>query len=135
MRRLFTLDGPARERLAQRLADALALRADVSFAYVFGSILERDAIRDVDVAVWTAPGAAASADMELAASLSRLVGLPVDVRRVNDAGVPFLFHALRGRPLVVRDEPLLAAVMERTARQYHDMAALLRRATREAFGA
>jgi hypothetical protein len=59
----------------------------------------------------------------------------VDVRRVNDAAVPFLFHTLRGRPLVVRDELLLAAIMERTARQYHDMAPLLRHATWEAFAA
>ena len=133
MRRLFTLDGPSRERLVRTLADALASRSDISFAYVFGSVLERDAIRDVDVAVWTTPGSATFVDMDLAASLSRLVRLPVDVRRVNDAAVPFLFHVLRGRPLVVRDELLLAAIMERTARQYHDMASLLRRTTREAF--
>jgi predicted nucleotidyltransferase len=131
--RLFTLDGPSRERLIRTLADALATRSDVSFAYVFGSVLERDAIHDVDVAVWTTPGAAQFVDMDLAASLSRLVLPPVDVRRVNDAAVPFLFHALQGRPLVVRDELLLAAIMERTARAYHDMAPLLRRATREAF--
>ena len=133
MERLFTLDGPSRERLVRTLADALAPRSDISFAYVFGSVLERDDIRDVDVAVWTTPGAEMFADMDLAASLARLVRLPVDVRRVNDAAVPFLFHVLQGRPLVVRNELLLAAVLERTARQYHDMAPLLRRATREAF--
>jgi predicted nucleotidyltransferase len=133
VRRLFTLDGPSRERLIRTLADALAPRSDISFAYVFGSVLERDAIRDVDVAVWTTPGSATFVDMDLAASLSRLVPLPVDVRRVNDAAVPFLFHVLQGRPLAVRDELLLAAIMERTAREYHDMAPLLRRATREAF--
>ena len=45
----------------------------------------------------------------------------------------FLFHALRGRPLVVRDERFLADLIERTARTYHDHAPLARRATREAF--
>ena len=133
MRRRFTLDGRSRERLVRTLADALAPRSDLSFAYVFGSVLERDAIHDVDVAVWTTPGAATFVDMDLAASLSRLVRVPVDVRRVNDAAVLILFHVLQGRPLVVRDDLLLATVMERTAREYHDMAPLLRRATREAF--
>jgi hypothetical protein len=47
--------------------------------------------------------------------------------------VPFLFHALRGRPVAIRDEEHLAAVMERTAREYYDRAPMLRRATAEAF--
>lgn len=106
---------------------------DVLFAIVFGSFLDQEAFRDVDVAVWTASFATASVDVELAASLSNAIGLPVDVRRVNDAPAPFLFHVLRGRVLLVRDEVVLADVMERTARQYHDIAPLLRRATRDAF--
>jgi hypothetical protein len=44
-----------------------------------------------------------------------------------------LFRALRGRPIAVRDERCLAGLMERTARDYHDRAPLLRRATEEAF--
>ena len=135
MPRLFTLDGPARERLVRTLADALAQRSDVSFAYLFGSALERDVVGDVDVAIWARPEAAPFADVDLASALTRLVQLPVDVRRINEAPVPFLFHALRGRLLVARDELLLAAIMERIARQYHDMAPLLRCATREAFAA
>lgn len=57
----------------------------------------------------------------------------VDLRVVNNAPVSFLFHVLRGHPLLVRDERVLADLIERTARTYHDRAPLLRRATREAF--
>ena len=81
------------------------------------------------------PGADRFADVTLSADLSRLVRVPVDVRVANSAPVAFLFHMLRGRILTVRDERLLADVMERTARQYHDQAPLVRRATREAFAA
>jgi hypothetical protein len=63
----------------------------------------------------------------------RRIRLPLAVRRLNDAPVPFLFHALRGRVVLVRDETFLADLMERTARDYHDRAPLLRRATAEAF--
>jgi hypothetical protein len=72
-------------------------------------------------------------NVELAARASEALGIPVDVRLVNDAPVSFLFHVLRGRPLVVRDEEILAAVMERTAREYHDRAPRLRQASRDAF--
>jgi hypothetical protein len=127
------LDAEARARLIDRLGAAMSRRPDVLFALVFGSLLDRESFRDVDVGVWTLESARPSVDLELAATLSDEVGLPVDVRRLNDAPVPFLFHALRGRAVAVRDEQFLADLMERTAREYHDRAPLLRRATREAF--
>lgn len=119
--------------MISRLEVLLATRADIVFASVFGSILDRDAVHDLDLAIWTAPAADSRVDLELAASLSNALGLPVDVRRVNDAPVPFLFKVLRGRRVAVRDESFVANLMERVAREYHDMAPLLRQATREAF--
>jgi hypothetical protein len=74
-------------------------------------------------------------DLELARRLAARTGLPVDVRRINDAPGSFVFHVLRGRPLLVSDEPLLADLIERTAREYHDLAPLRDRATHEAFTA
>jgi len=71
----------------------------------------------------------------LAVALSRIVGFPVDVRLANQAPLSFLFHALRGRLLIVRDETLLADLIEQTARRYHDLAPFLRQATRDAFAA
>jgi predicted nucleotidyltransferase len=122
-----------REGLIARIGAALASRPDLRFAVVFGSVLETPHFRDVDVGIWTAASAASRLDVELAASLSQALRLPVDVRRLNDAPVPFLFHALRGRVVSVRDEEFLVDLMERTARDYHDLAPLLRRATVEAF--
>jgi predicted nucleotidyltransferase len=135
MSRVHDLDPQAREQVMNRIAASLAGRLDVAFATVFGSFHENRPFHDIDVAVWTADSAAAELDLELAGSLSRLVGFPVDVRRINDAPVPFLFHALRGRVVAARWAEKLADLMERTARDYHDRAPLLRRATREAFSA
>jgi predicted nucleotidyltransferase len=122
-----------REAVVTTLAEQLAGRTDIAFACLFGSFLSAGGFRDVDLAIWTTPEAAATVDLDLAVHLSRHLGLPVDVRRVNDAPVTFLFHALRGRVVAARDQHLLADVMERTARRYHDLAPRLRRATREAF--
>lgn len=133
MSRVHRLDTEARDRLIGRLEAALSRRSDVLFGLVFGSFLDQDAFRDVDVGIWTAEAAGPRVDVELAAALSDELGLPIDVRRLNDAPVPFLFHALRGRAVGVRDERRLADLMERTARDYHDRAPLLRLATEEAF--
>ena len=133
MSRAYRLDNEARERVLTRLGEVLTERQDIIFACVYGSFLTADAFRDVDLAIWTADFAAASIDLELAGSLSSQIGFPVDVRRINDAPVSFQFAALRGRVVAVQDEELLANLMERIAREYHDRAPLLRRATREAF--
>ncbi len=75
------------------------------------------------------------ADLDLAVALSRVARFPVDVRLANRAPLSFLFHMLRGRLLIVNDERLLAKIIERTARLYHDQVPLVRRATRDAFAA
>lgn len=127
------LDTGARERLVARLDAVLGRRPEVLFALVFGSFLDQDAFRDIEIGIWVAESAGPHVDVELAVALSDELALPLDVRRLNDAPVPFLFHALRGRAIAVRDEQRLADLMERTAREYHDRAPLLRRATEEAF--
>jgi predicted nucleotidyltransferase len=133
MSRVYHLATEERGALAARLEAALADRSDVLFALAFGSFVDRDAFRDIDIGIWTAASARPDLDVRLSASLSRELGIPVDVRRLNEAPVPFLFHALRGRILAVRDEVRLADLMERTARDYHDRAPILRRAAAEAF--
>lgn len=135
MRRVHHLDAEGREAVLQRLTEAVAERADIAFAYAHGSFLRQDGFHDIDVAVWTTENATRRTDLELASDLSRAAGCPVDVRAVNHAPVTFLFHVFRGRPLAVHDEGLLADLLERTARTYHDYAPLFRQATREAFGA
>jgi hypothetical protein len=90
---------------------------------------------DIGVYLRCAPaGGSLARGLELADRLSDRVRLPVDVRILNDAPLTFLYHVLRGQLLVNREEDLLAGVMERTIRDYLDIAPVLRRATKEAFG-
>ena len=129
------LDADGLERLQGVLRAELERHPEIAFAYLFGSVLDTIGFRDVDVAIWTTSESSPAIDLELAGRLAERTGLPVDVRRVNDAPGSFVFHVLRGRLLVVNDEPLLADVIERTAREYHDLAPLRLQAVREASAA
>jgi uncharacterized protein len=123
-----------REGVIERLTETLSEHPDIEFAYAYGSFLEDTGFRDIDVAIWTTAAAAARLDIDLGITLTSVTGYPVDVRSVNQAPIPFLFHVLRGQPLLVRDERHLANLIESTARTYHDRAPLSRQAVREAFG-
>lgn len=129
------VEGAERQEILARLSAAMESREDLAFAYVYGSFLHEGGFRDIDVAMWVTPHASPRLDVELASHFTRLTGIPVDVRVLNGAPISFVFHALRGRPLVVKDEQLLSDLIERTARAYHDRAPLIRRSTREAFAA
>jgi predicted nucleotidyltransferase len=71
----------------------------------------------------------------LSAKLTAAVRLPVDVRVINDAPLSFLYHVLRGRLLLCRDEGFLTDMLEDVARRYLDLAPLLRSSTKDAFAA
>ena len=133
--KLFRLSASARERLFEQIAGELARQPDVSFAYALGSSLTEPAFHDIDIALYlSGPAADHSARaLSLAGRLSRELGVPVDVQPLNGAPLAFVFHALRGRLLVSRDDEQLATTIEETVRRYLDMAPLVRRATREAF--
>ena len=110
---------------------------DVVFAWLHGSFLTEGGFHDVDVGVHL--GAAADQRLprvlDLTTRLSSDAGFPVDVRALDDAPLAFRFHVFRtGRLLLTRDDELLADCLERTMREYLDVAPLLRRATVEAFG-
>jgi predicted nucleotidyltransferase len=135
MIRVHHLEEPHRQDLIATMSRELASRLDVSLAWVFGSFLEPGGFRDIDVAIWVDATADPRADLDLAVRLSRAAGFPVDVRVANQAPLRVLFHMLRGRLLLVRDDRLLADLIEGTARRYHDQAPLVRQATRDAFAA
>jgi hypothetical protein len=134
-RKLFRLSSSERERLFEEIAGELARQPDVIFAYALGSSLTEPAFHDIDVALHLsrpAEGCGARA-LELTERLSRELRIPVDVQPLNGAPIAFVFHALRGRLLMSRDDERLAATIEETVRRYLDMAPLVRHATREAF--
>jgi predicted nucleotidyltransferase len=133
----MVLDEEGRRRALHRLTSELAGEPEVVFGCLYGSFLEGLPFEDVDVGVYlrtSSGGVEATYDLSLADRLSKAIRLPVDVRVLNHASTPFLFHVLRGHLLFCRDDDLLAGVMERTAARYLDIAPVLRQATREAFG-
>jgi hypothetical protein len=128
-----------RDRLIQQLRDLLRNRPEILFALLHGSFLAGGLFRDVDLALYLEPGAIqreAFRDYELEQGVrwSEALGLPVDVRLLNDAPVSFRYHALRGTVLFVQDEELLDEFRARTWDEYCDFAPFARRYFQEVIG-
>lgn len=134
----YLVQDQQRQELIIRLQMELEKEAAITFAYLYGSLLETDTVHDVDVGIdlhesATAQGSALA--LAVSARLTTAVGLPVDVRVLNEVPLSFLYHVLRGRVLVCHDDAFLAALIEDVSRRYLDLAPLVRQSTKDAFAA
>ncbi len=133
-------DVAKRERFEGTLRLELERRPEIVFAYVHGSFLASGPYRDIDVAAWLDPSLLARGDWEryaldLSVALHLELKFPVDVRALNGASLAFRYHALRGRPLVVRDQEFLDEMRARIWDEYFDFLPFARQYLREALGA
>jgi predicted nucleotidyltransferase len=137
-RALYTIRPEQREDVLAKLRVELAKVSGLRFAYVYGSVLESDRVHDVDVGIFLDDPMVvqqmAIVDT-LTVRLTAAVGFPVDIRVLNEAPLPFLYHVLRGRLLLCRDETFLTDMLEDVARRYLDLAPFLRNGTKDAFAA
>lgn len=85
------------------------------------------------------PGAIADADLlasqlDLAAALAEAAGMPVDVVILNDEPLGLRMTAVRGHPVLSRDEHRRLAYVERTCLEAMDMAHMARQSLRDLLG-
>jgi uncharacterized protein len=121
---VVVLTGPVAS-IGQEIGLALAGREEVLFAILYGSAVTEARYRDFDVAVFVRRDVVPrDAEFDfvfaLADELEQVVPLPVDVRVVNDAPLPFRFNVSRGAPLFIRDEELYYAFVERAWDEWLD---------------
>ncbi len=135
-----------RQVLMKALGDALEAYPDVAFAYVHGSFAGQGPFRDVDVAIYLAPGAPVPGErtlimsQELGDGISRTRHLhvvpPFDVRVLNQAPLGFCYQVLlRGKLVFSRDESARVGWIARIVERYLDLQPLRRQALKEAMTA
>lgn len=119
-----------KEQITTRLKEFLNKRPEICFAFLHGSFLDEFSCRDLDLGVYFDPALTPEAIFDLALELSleltSLLGLPVDVHALNQAGGGFCYHVTRGLLLVSRDDELAYDFMEKTWLDYLDFQPLAR---------
>ncbi|MCP9452101.1 MAG: nucleotidyltransferase domain-containing protein [Nitrospira sp.] len=109
-----------------------------SVSSVYGSVLESDRGHDMDVGIFlddTTCARQMNTVDALSVALTATVGVPVDVRVLNEAPPSFLYHVLRGRLVLCRNETFLTDWLEEVSLRYLDLAPFLRSSTKDALAA
>ncbi|MER3523024.1 MAG: hypothetical protein C4326_02910 [Ignavibacteria bacterium] len=98
----------SREEILLTLKETLAQRPEILFAYLFGSFVEEEKFRDLDVDVYVHEAVAVPDSFEyavrLAGELGLKMGYPVDVILMNTAPDHLIYSISKGTVLVDRDE-------------------------------
>jgi hypothetical protein len=125
----------SRPGVIEKLEQFFAARPEVMLAYIYGSFLHREDWRDLDIAVWIDEGLLDVGcdpfdhSLRLGAGLEAFLGRPgieVDLRPLNDAGLPFQYEVTgTGRLVKRRDEETRVLYEARVMTEYLDFKWLL----------
>lgn len=89
-----------KKTLLRKIEQFMDSRKEIVFAYVFGSFSEREVFNDIDIAVYTedTKGVTTSLwyEIELSTELEKILKIPVDVIRLNDANAFVIHRASKG---------------------------------------
>jgi len=126
------LQAEERHELLEGVRRKLEGVAEILFAYAHGSFIEKDSVRDLDVATWIKDlSQAFHYTVDFSARLEVEIGIPVDVQVLNEAPLPFRHQVFTsGRLLFSRDEALRVRLVDEATRQYLDLERLTEVASR-----
>lgn len=110
--------------LTRTIQEVVQNNPKVIFAYLYGSVVEGEDFKDIDIALYVTEVGADSLLLEVSVQneLSEKTGLPLDffdVRVINNAPVDFAVTILtKGKLLFSCDENLRSDYIERVASRY-----------------
>jgi predicted nucleotidyltransferase len=124
-RRQFTIDLEKRESIVRPIVAQLAQHPEILAIVLYGSFLNRERFRDIDLALLVDERRLPSErfldyELDRLEELSRLSKFPLDIRIVNRAPVLFRYAVTQGRVLFCREERTWVEFRERTWKEYLD---------------
>ena len=135
--KLYRADEPPRAELMRIIAETLAARDDIGFAYLFGSFVDgSSSFRDIDVSVYFMGSDTRrniQEGIELSVELTSKKASPIVVRPLNDAPANIVYMCMRVEMLDNSEDDLRCSVTEQTHSEYFDIQPILQRALKEAY--
>lgn len=123
MREIFKKTEKEKREVKEKIASFLKKQKEISFAFIFGSFLEKEPIgfRDIDIAIFLNPSKISEKESfdyetELACQIGKLISFPadkIDIKILNFAPTSFQNNVFsRGELLFARDSDFLTSLIE-----------------------
>jgi len=110
----FSLNTEEKMKLISKIKEILSDNAQILLALVFGSFIELDSFRDIDIAVFM-PNLSFKHILHLSVKLENELGIPVDIVPLNELPSKFKYHVLvKGKIIVEKKRGLYEALLSQT---------------------
>lgn len=124
-----------KEEVIEKIKEGLCQRKEVIFAYIYGSFVEEAKFRDIDVGVYVNSHIIRDFleySIELSFELEKILPTYIfDVRVINKANFHFVYHVIKGRLIVDKDEVSRINFISYNLRRYFDYLPVKRRMLKE----
>ena len=138
--KVYTVSEKNGNKIQKRISDILENRKEITFAYLHGSFLS-DVFRDIDIAIYLNDANKRDKkdilkyEITLERMLEDEIGLPVDVRVLNNAPLFFQFEVIsKGKLLFSKNENLRCDFESLIIVKHHDFNFFRKIYRREALG-
>lgn len=137
--RQYKLDDDKRQKLIKKLREALESEDIILFAYIHGSFMESRVFRDIDIAIYLkdiARKVQLDYELKLEGKLEQKVGIPVDLRVLNNAPPSFCYMVIKkGCKVAIHDDHKRVEFESRVIKEYLDFLPHRERLLREIINA
>lgn len=119
------MDDKEREELVSKLVGELENRREIVFAYLYGSFVEGELFKDIDIALYVNEAQVRKErvleyEISLAVELQRMLSKSFDVKVLNCAPLGFQYYATTGKLLFGRDDEKRIDFLTRVRSLYLD---------------
>ncbi len=119
-----TLPKVKKNLIIEQIQNILRNKEYIIFAYLFGSFVSEEAFNDIDIGIFTnnmGKETVLSVELELEGELEEVLGIPVDIRVINYAPLPFRYNVLKERGILIdRNTDLRSDFETMTYKEYFD---------------
>lgn len=96
-----------RDKKIESLKSCFEKNDRIRLAYVFGSFIRRNKVRDLDVAIYAAPPLEFDEFLKFGARIEQEIKMPVDLVQIRDLSSAFRYKVIKyGQPIVLKDRKL-----------------------------
>jgi len=114
----------AKREISRKIEELVKNRAEIIFAYIFGSFIEDEVYNDIDLAIYIDENNALTKKIfyaiELSKKLEELVKIPIDVIVLNRASNFILYRVSNGKLIKNSDDNMRINFMTTHWKEYWD---------------
>lgn len=118
----YNLENFDRNKIIENIKNIILENEKILIAIIFGSILKRNKIRDIDVAIYSIPNPNIEDLLALSDKIEEIVNIPIDVIPLIEI-MPCLRYKImtKGMRIIVKDERLFNEIMSAAFSECQEM--------------